>query len=78
MELDAQYEEPFFFYGDLLVKQSQWTAALEPLRKAIAIRPQYSPARVALARALSNLDQLPAAVKELEEVVVLDPKNAQP
>ncbi len=78
MELDDQYEEPFFFYGDLLVKQSQWQAALAPLRKAIAVRPAYSPARVSLARALSNLNQLPAAVKELEQAAELDPKNAQP
>lgn len=78
MELDDKYEEPFFFYGDLLVKQMKWEEALGPLRQAIAIRPEYSPARVALARALSNLDQLPAAVKELEEAAKLDPKNAQP
>jgi tetratricopeptide (TPR) repeat protein len=78
MELDSNYEEPFFFYGDLLVKQSQWEDALAPLRKSIAIRPEYSPARVALARALSNLNQLPAAVKELELAVTLDPRNAQP
>ena len=51
---------------------------LAPLRQAIEIRPEYSPARVALARALMNLDQLPAAVKELEEAAKLDPKNAQP
>ena len=78
MQLDDHYEEPYFFYGDLLVKQSQWEPSLAPLRKAIAIRPGYSPARVALARALSNLDQLPAAVKELEQAVALDPQNAQP
>lgn len=78
MDLDDQYEEPFFFYGDLLVKQSHWQAALTPLRKSIAIRPEYSPARVALARALSNLGQLPEAVAELEQAVKLDPKNAQP
>ena len=78
MELDDQYEEPFFFYGDLLVKQGKWEAALEPLRKSIAIRPEYSPARVALARALMNLEQLASAVKELEQAALLDPKNAQP
>ena len=60
------------------MKQSKWQAALAPLRKAIAIRPEYSPARVALARALSNLGQLPAAVKELEQAAELDSKNAQP
>jgi Tfp pilus assembly protein PilF len=52
MELDGRYEESFFFYGDLLVKQSRWEEALAPLRKALEIRPEYSPARVALARAL--------------------------
>jgi len=57
MELDDRYEEPYFFSGDLLVKQSQWEPSLAPLRKAIAIRPEYSPARVALARALSNLNR---------------------
>jgi tetratricopeptide (TPR) repeat protein len=78
MELDDRYEEPFFFYGDLLVKQSKWEEALEPLRKSIAIRPEYSPARVALARALTNLNQLPLALRELETAAALDPKNAQP
>ena len=62
----------------MLVKQSQWEASLVPLRKAIEIRPEYSPARVALARALMNMAQLPEAAAELEQAAKLDPKNAQP
>ncbi|MBM3753850.1 MAG: tetratricopeptide repeat protein [Acidobacteria bacterium] len=78
MALDANYEEPYYFYGDLLVRQSKYAESIEPLQKAIAIRPGYAPARVSLARALSNLDRVPEALVELESATIVDPKNAQP
>ena len=78
MELDAKYEEPFFFYGDWMVKVSRWKEAVDPLRHSLSIRPEYSPARVALARALNGLGDLPGAIAELETAAKLDPKNAQP
>jgi protein O-GlcNAc transferase len=78
MELDAKYEEPYFFYGDLMVKAARWKEAVEPLRHSLSIRPEYSPARVSLARALNGLGDLPGAIVELETAAKLDPKNAQP
>ncbi len=78
MALDSNYEEPFFFYGDLMVKSSKWQDAVEPLRRSLSIRPEYSPARVALSRALNGLGDLPSAIQELEIAAKLDPKNAQP
>ena len=78
MRLDPNYEEPFFFFGDLLVKKGNSQGALEPLRQAIRIRPDYIPARVLLARALMNLEQFRDALRELNATVERDPKHPQP
>jgi tetratricopeptide (TPR) repeat protein len=78
MQLDPNYEEPFFFFADLLVKQGKFADALEPLRKAIRIRPDYVPARVLLARALMNLERFDDAITELKSTMERDPTHPQP
>ena len=78
MAADSTYEEPFFFYGDLLVRQGHDEEAIPYLRKAIENRTDYVPARVTLSRALMNLKNWPAAIAELEETIRVDPRHPQP
>ena len=78
MKADPSYEEPFFFYGNLLVDQDRAEEAIPFLEKAIQNRHDYVPARVVLARALMNLKKWPEAIAELNETVALDPKHPQP
>ncbi len=78
MKLDPGYEEPFFFYGNILSDEGRNEDSLPYLRKAIENRNDYVPARVMLARALMNLKQWDAAIAELNETVQLDPKHPQP
>jgi tetratricopeptide (TPR) repeat protein len=78
MKADPTYEEPFFFYGNLLVDQGKSAEAIPYLRKAIEDRTDYVPARVVLARALMNLGKWDDAIAELSETIRLDPKHPQP
>jgi len=78
MKADPSYEEPFFFYGNLLVDQSLNKEALPYLQKAIEDRTDYVPARVVLARALMNLSKWDDAIAELNATIRLDPKHPQP
>lgn len=78
MTLDPAYEEPCFFYGNLLVDQGRNADAVPYLRTAIQIRNDYVPARVVLARALMNMQQWPEAIEELNRTIALDPKHPQP
>jgi tetratricopeptide (TPR) repeat protein len=78
MAADPHYEEPFFFYGDLLVAQGQDSQAIGYLRQAIQNRNDYLEARVALAKALMHLEKWQDAVDELGEAVRLDPKHPEP
>ena len=78
MELDAAYEEPFFFYGDLLLKEDRYREAEANLRQALRIRPDYVAACVSLAKALMGLDRLEDAVKELSACSGRSPRHPQP
>jgi len=78
MKADPSYEEPFFFYGNLLVDQERNEEAIPYLRKAIENRNDYVPARVVLARALMNLQKWTDAMAELNETIRLDPRHPQP
>ena len=78
MAADPSYEEPFFFYGSLLVDQGRSAEAIPYLRKAIVNRNDYVPARVVLARAMMNEQKWPEAIAELEETVALAPTHPQP
>jgi len=78
MKTDAHYEEPFFFYGNLLVDQDQSAEAIPYLKKAIENRNDYVPARVVLARALMKLEKWDEAIAELKETMQLDPSHPQP
>jgi superkiller protein 3 len=78
MTLDPSYEEPFFFYGDLLVNQGKNEEAIPYFRNAIRNRPDYVPARVQLARTLMSLKLWDDAVRELELTMAQDPRHPTP
>ncbi|PYV08656.1 MAG: hypothetical protein DMG07_25190, partial [Acidobacteria bacterium] len=78
MEADPRYEEPFFFHGDLLVRQGNNDEAVRYLEKALEIRPDYTAARVSLARAHLSAGRPRDAVAALDEAARLDPSNPQP
>lgn len=78
MAADPSYEEPFFFYGDLLLKEERYQEAITYLRQALKNRPDYVVAAVALAKALMSLEHYPEALKELEQALALQPKHPHP
>ncbi len=78
MTLDRAYEEPFFFLGDLLLKDERYEEAVGHLRTALRIKPDYVPACVSLAKALMGLDQLPHAVGALEACAQRNPRHPSP
>lgn len=78
MAADPGYEEPFFFYGDLLVTDGQDERAIPYLRKAIEDRRDYVDARVSLAKALMHLEKWKDAEAELGEAVRVNPKHPEP
>src|SRR5262249_30661486 len=78
MRLDPSYEEPFFFYADLLVRQGKNEEAIPHLRTALRNRPDYVPARVLLARAQMHLQHSHDAPQELTQAVELAPRHPQP
>jgi predicted Zn-dependent protease len=78
MELDPAYEEPFFFYGRILIQDEQYAEAAAYLRTALKIRPDYVAACVALARALLETDKTEETVTELKKCAGLSPTHPQP
>ncbi len=75
---DPNYEEPYYFRGDVLLRRDQAAPAESEFRKALERRANYTAARLGLARALMAQEKLDAAVLELEEAARLDPGNPQP
>jgi len=78
MEGDESYEEPLFFYGDLLLLEDRYDEAAVYLKKALAIRPDYVAACVSLAKALMATERLPEAAEELKGCAVRNPVHPQP
>jgi tetratricopeptide (TPR) repeat protein len=78
MDLDASYEEPLFFFGEILLSEKKHEEAAVALRKAVELKPGYMAARVALARALMNTGRLEEAKAELERAAEIDRRHPQP
>ncbi|MGA1346066.1 MAG: tetratricopeptide repeat protein, partial [Ilumatobacteraceae bacterium] len=78
MQADPSFEEPFYLYGDLLVQQQQHEKAIPYFRKAIALRPEYVPARMALARVFMRSQQWADARREVEAASAARPSDPQP
>jgi Flp pilus assembly protein TadD len=72
------WEEPFFFMAEVLITQARATDAVDPLRRAIALRRDYMAARVSLARALMSLGRDEEAKRELMQAIEQDPRHPQP
>lgn len=78
MTLDPAYEEPFYFYGTMLLDEGKLAESVAPLRQAIGNRSAYTLASVALGRALMELDRLDEARTTLEEAARQDLRHPQP
>ncbi len=78
MQADPKYEEPFFFYGELMVQEERYEEAIPYLRQALRNRPDYVAATVALAKALMAIERYQDAVGELDAALKLQPKHPQP
>ncbi|QOY85739.1 tetratricopeptide repeat protein [Paludibaculum fermentans] len=78
MSQDPSYEEPFYFYGNLMLLDEQYGQAVEPLRTALKLRPDYVSACVALAKALMGLDRNQEAKEALEACARMSPAHPQP
>jgi tetratricopeptide (TPR) repeat protein len=78
MQGDANYEEPFFFYGDLLLLEDRYDEAARHLKRALEIRPDYVAACVSLAKALMAQEKYGEAVGELEDCAAKNPVHPQP
>jgi predicted Zn-dependent protease len=69
---DPRVPELQFILGDSLAGQQQLEAALEPLRKAIALRLDYPAAHAVLGRALMQLGQTAEAAPHLKAALPID------
>lgn len=78
MRSDASYEEPWYLYGDVLAKQEQAEKSIPYFERAIALRSDYLPARMALARAYVTLSKWEAAKQQVEEAIRIKPEDPQP
>ena len=71
-------EEAFQFYGEVLAARNEQDAAIAAFRNALKLRPEYTGARLALARALTTAGRQQDAKRELLEAIRLDPQHPQP
>ena len=78
MEASDTYEEPFFFYGETLLRDAKWEQAIAALRRAIALKRDYMPAQLALGRALMSAGHYADAQVELSRAVEINPQHPQP
>lgn len=78
MESGEPWEEPFFFYGDLLLLEDRYDEAAGHLKRALEIRPDYVAACVSLAKALMAQEKYPEAARELEGCSAKNPVHPQP
>jgi len=60
-----------------LRRAGQWADAVETCRAGLAMHPSYAAARVTLARALIELNELEAATSEIERAVADAPDNVR-
>jgi len=63
--------------GYVLFKQGQYNQAVEALRAALKLRPDYLPAKLKLAESLFSTGQAEAAAKLYEDIIQDDPVSAE-
>jgi tetratricopeptide (TPR) repeat protein len=78
MDGDPNYEEPLFFYGDLLLLEDRYSEAAGYLKRALQIRPDYVAACVSLAKALMGEEKYADASTELLGCAARNPVHPQP
>lgn len=78
MNSAPRWEEPFYFYGDLMLKAGEFEKATQAFEKAIQLRRNYMPAWAGLARALMSAGKLKRAQDVLLEAATVDETHPQP
>ncbi|HXH47752.1 MAG TPA: tetratricopeptide repeat protein [Terriglobia bacterium] len=74
--LDPKSFEWAYDLGYVLFKEGRYTQAVDALREALALRPDYVPAKLKLADSLFSARQTEAAGKVYQEIVQVDPGSA--
>lgn len=69
--------EYHYLFGEVRLRLGNLTGGEESLRRAVELDPSRLPARLALARAYLRLERPGDARAELDEVLRLDPENAE-
>ena len=72
---DSKDEWPFLDLGNFLLEQNRPQEALDPLERAVSIRPDSAIAHERLGHALVATNQSAEGIVELEKSADLDPKN---
>lgn len=79
MDSPQTWEEPFFFYAELLAGQGSHAEAIEPRRNAILATPRlHGSLWTLLARTLMSLGRLERARDTLLQAIAINPKHPQP
>jgi tetratricopeptide (TPR) repeat protein len=77
-ELRPDNASAFQLWGQALMNRGEWSAAVSPLRQALAIRPEVFDIQLALGEALLEAGQLQEAEIHLKNAQKLNPKDERP
>jgi arylsulfatase A-like enzyme len=77
LELDPRYDPAHYYLGALHEARGNVQPALDAYRRNLALRPEYVPAREAVARLLARRQDHAGALAEYEQIVELDPNQAR-
>ena len=73
LELDQEYDQTYFWLGELAQVRGEWVTAEEAYTQALAINPNLLEAFTALAGVYSQQGNLTEAINALTEVVLINP-----
>jgi tetratricopeptide (TPR) repeat protein len=76
LQLNPQDDDAYFRLGQIGLMNKNYPRAIQHLRKAIEIKSDNAAYHLSLAQALTNAQQLQAAIKEYNETLRLEPNNA--
>ncbi|GAB4348333.1 MAG: proteolytic complex protein LbcA [Immundisolibacter sp.] len=76
LQLQGDVDEAVMLRAQVLQQSGQWRAAAALLNDFLKRHPRHVPGRLALARALLNGEDYPAALAAFEQVLEVEPANA--
>ncbi|MDZ4800150.1 MAG: tetratricopeptide repeat protein [Bryobacteraceae bacterium] len=78
MRSPTPWEEPFYFFGDTMLKEGRLDEAKRAFQRALELRREYMPAWAGLARTLMSAGELERARDVLLEATSVDATHPQP